>query len=394
MVVRWKGCRVQANIGHSVDPGKWVEEIQRVKANTTHGKHHTPASKINADIQRYEDAAEDAFLHFASARVEPTAEEYREKLRCLLGKNPSEPSSPLMSDLFLEYISKEGAVRSWAKRTAGLKMELRQSFVEFDPSLRLSDFDGGRMQEFFFWMTNGKGLANRTVRERMSSVRAFLRWAQRAGYPADPGAIEFQPRIKVLPKTVVFLNWEELQTLVAYRESESLKDGWRDVLDWFLLSCFTGLRKSDLANLRWSDIGENHIRTVTHKTGEPLYIDLNRYSRMFLEKHKGEGERVLPDIEHLNPNLTIKRVCRDAGISEPVTIVEYAGGERKERVSEKWREISMHSGRRTFVCNALSLGISPQTIMKWTGHRDYESMKPYIDVSDADRAAAMSKFDK
>lgn len=48
--------------------------------------------------------------------------------------------------------------------------------------------------------------------------------------------------------------------------------------------------------------------------------------------------------------------------------------------------------RRTFICNALSLGIPANVVMKWTGHSDYKAMKPYIDIADDIKANAMSKF--
>jgi hypothetical protein len=50
-------------------------------------------------------------------------------------------------------------------------------------------------------------------------------------------------------------------------------------------------------------------------------------------------------------------------------------------------------GRRTFIVNALSLGITPNIVMKWTGHSDYKAMKPYIDIVDSIKASSMTKFD-
>ena len=47
----------------------------------------------------------------------------------------------------------------------------------------------------------------------------------------------------------------------------------------------------------------------------------------------------------------------------------------------------------TFIVNALSLGIPLNVVMKWTGHNDYTSMKPYIDIVDSIKAASMIKFD-
>ena len=51
------------------------------------------------------------------------------------------------------------------------------------------------------------------------------------------------------------------------------------------------------------------------------------------------------------------------------------------------------TGRRTFIVNALSRGIAPNVVMKWTGHSDYKAMKPYIDIVDSIRAKEMTKMD-
>ena len=82
-----------------------------------------------------------------------------------------------------------------------------------------------------------------------------------------------------------------------------------------------------------------------------------------------------------------------AEIDELVTQTYFRGNNRVEEVFPKYSLLSTHAGRRTFVCNALSLGIPPQVVMKWTGHSDYKSMKPYIDIADDIKANAMEKFD-
>ncbi len=58
----------------------------------------------------------------------------------------------------------------------------------------------------------------------------------------------------------------------------------------------------------------------------------------------------------------------------------------------KYALVGTHTGRRTFICTALSLGIPVQVVMKWTGHSDYKSMKPYIDVADKNKINEMKKF--
>ena len=52
-----------------------------------------------------------------------------------------------------------------------------------------------------------------------------------------------------------------------------------------------------------------------------------------------------------------------------------------------------HVARRTFVVNALRLGIPPEVIMRWTGHSSFEAMKPYMKIIDEVKRTAMSRFD-
>ena len=51
-----------------------------------------------------------------------------------------------------------------------------------------------------------------------------------------------------------------------------------------------------------------------------------------------------------------------------------------------------------FLCGrgfgALSLGITPNIVMKWTGHSDYQAMKPYIAIAEKTKADAMKLFDE
>ena len=66
------------------------------------------------------------------------------------------------------------------------------------------------------------------------------------------------------------------------------------------------------------------------------------------------------------------------GANEPQRIVYFIGNQRYEEVYPKYELLTSHCGRRTFIINALYLGINAEVIMKWTGHNDYKSMKPYI----------------
>lgn len=90
----------------------------------------------------------------------------------------------------------------------------------------------------------------------------------------------------------------------------------------------------------------------------------------------------------------MKELAELAGIDEPIRETYYKGNERIDEVMPKYALLGTHAGRRTFICNALSLGIPAQVVMKWTGHSDYKAMKPYIDIADDIKANAMNKFNQ
>ena len=145
--------------------------------------------------------------------------------------------------------------------------------------------------------------------------------------------------------------------------------------------------------MKKANVKESYIEVTTIKTSENLIIELNKQSKKILEKYKDiEGEKALPVISNQKMNDYLKELAELAGINDLVTTTYYKGNVRFEETTPKYALLGTHAGRRTFVCNALALGIPPNIVMKWTGHSDYKSMKPYIDIADEMKASAMDKF--
>ena len=162
-----------------------------------------------------------------------------------------------------------------------------------------------------------------------------------------------------------------------------------------MFQCFTGLRYSDVENLKKSDIRENFIEVTTVKTSDNLIIELNNHSKDIIEKYKdyfNKYNKAFPVITNQKMNDYLKELAEIAEITEPIRETYYKGNERIDEVTPKYNLLSTHAGRRTFICNALALGIPPQVVMKWTGHSDYKAMKPYIDIADQTKINAMEKF--
>lgn len=169
------------------------------------------------------------------------------------------------------------------------------------------------------------------------------------------------------------------------------------VRDIFLFCCYTSLRYSDVYNLCHSNIKGSYIEIVTVKTDDRIIIEFNDKSKAIYDKYKDfhfEGKKVFPVISNQKMNDYLKDLAELAGLNNPVRQTYYKGSERIETVLPKYAVLSTHDARRTFICNALSLGIPANVVMKWTGHSDYKAMKPYIDIADDIKASAMSKFNQ
>ena len=150
-----------------------------------------------------------------------------------------------------------------------------------------------------------------------------------------------------------------------------------------------------MANLKKSDIKDGFIEITTVKTADSLIIEFNKYSRTIVEKYTEtifDNNLALPVITNQKMNEYLKELAELAELDEPIRETYYIGNKRIDEVTPKYALLGTHVGRRTFICGALSLGIPPQVVMKWTGHSDYKAMKPYIDIADEIKANAMDKF--
>ena len=148
--------------------------------------------------------------------------------------------------------------------------------------------------------------------------------------------------------------------------------------------------------LKRTDIDGDKIYITTQKTNDRLPIDLSINAKAILEKYKDEQFPLglaLPVISNQKMNHYLKDLGELCGFTTPITIVCYRAGQRVEETYPKYSLIGTHAARRTFICFALSNGVSPQVVMKWTGHSDYKAMRPYIDIAEKTKADAMKLID-
>ena len=395
--VRWGSNIVAFNVGFRVDVSKWSTETQRCKNNSTHGKKKVMASVINREINRYEEAAEEVWAIYDRDNITPTKEQFKKDfLKLVRGKEDINKQENTFWEVFNKFTRDMGMQNSWSEATYKKFNTLKKHLQSYNDEISLDKLDENGLSMFVAYLRDEAVLRNSTISKQLGFLKWFLRWATAKGYNTKQDFVAFSPKLKTSEKKVIFLEWDELMKIYNF-EFPKNKAYLERVRDVFCFCCFTSLRYSDVYNLKWSNVSDDNITITTIKTADSLTIELNDYSKSIIDKYKNihyPDNKVLPVITNQKMNEYIKELGFVCGIDTPINITYYKGNQRIDEVHPKYELLGTHSGRRTFICNALMLGISPEIVMKWTGHSDYKSMKPYIDIADSAKKEAMKLFNK
>ena len=401
MRVNFASKRIEFTTGYRIDATKWDADKQRVK-NGCSNKLKQSASEINASLLEYYTEIQSIFKRFEVEDVIPTPKQIKEAFNALhkpVSEEPKPKKEALPCDFFQvfdDFVEDCGRQNNWTDSTFEKFAAVKNHLTNFREGLTFEFFDERGLNDYVGYLRDVKEMRNTTIGKQLSFLKWFLRWAFKKGVHQNNSYDSYKPKLKSTQKKIIFLTWDELNHLREFKIHFN-KQALERVRDVFLFQCFTGLRYSDVFNLCRSDIKDDHIEVTTVKTSDSLIIELNNHSKAILDKYKDvafEDDKVLPVITNQKMNDYLKELAEMAGIDEPVRQTYYKGNERIDDVAPKYALLGTHAGRRTFICNALALGIPPQVVMKWTGHSDYKAMKPYIDIADDIKANAMSKFNQ
>lgn len=404
--VSWSGVRADLRSGYVIAPSKWDDANSCVKLGAKNSYKQT-AGEINRGLINLSAKVEEVLTRFElDYHRAPTVGEFKDAFDKATGRNiPEEKEearqqSPGFFEVFDRFTSEMGVTNNWTKATYTKFASIKHHLMNFRPELSLDDFSKSDFAAFVSYLQKEEGQLNTTVAKNVGFVRWFLRWASANGYYPGAAHLQYRPHFKGLDcKEVIFLTWDELQHFMNFKFPPN-KPSLPPVRDVFCFCCFTGLRYSDVARLKSSDVKRDavppYISIVTKKTTDRLHIELNSYSLSILDKYKGirlPGDKALPVLSNVKMNEHLHEAAEIAGLDELVSVVSYSGSERKEVVVPKYAVLTTHCGRRTFIVNALRLGIPASVIMEWTGHSDYKAMKPYIKIVDAAKVENMARFD-
>ena len=420
-----KGKRLTTTAGFSILPELWDQENQKVRLSTPNGKSVVIDGQTARDLNSRLKKIDSYFSDYEAElkRKNDPVGDLKELFGKEFGKKSpdilveEETEAPDIRDYLKAFLEEQSDKNKWRTLTVRSMDSFKshmEDFFDHDKITSIDYFDEDGTTRFVNFLIDDKCLRNSTIEKYTSRLRYFIRWAGKKGYTSLKA--DYKPRLQKTKKPIVFLDWNDLIKLLNYEfpeigteiELEDVhgnqykkkvsieKDTAERIRDAFCFCCFTSLRYSDLKRLQRTNIFGKYILLTTKKDTDSVKIELNKYSKAILDKYRDESfpfNAPLPVISEQRMNEHLKLIGEMCGFNDPVHITYFRGSERVDEVYEKWKLMTTHVGRKTFICNSLMLGIAPQIVMKWTGHSDYAAMKPYIEIADKAKEDAMSLFD-
>ena len=373
--VSWCSVRVSAVIA-SADPSR---------IDLAAGRSKEPA--VSSTMKRIEGRIATLFSECDLSGTAPTKTEV---MAAIKGRETAPKALTPITAHMERFIAVEGRRNDWTEGTVKKWRTLVRNITGYNASLSLADLNEATVAGLVAYLER-IGHRNSTIKKELALLRWFVNWCVREHLCEELPPSLLRPKVKSADsaKQVIYLEWSEVLRL----QDLDLGSGHALVRDIFVFQCATGLRWSDAVKLRRDDIYNDAIHIVTAKTSDSLTIELNATSRAILARYNASG-KVFPPISGQKANQYLKDLCRWAEIDTPINIVYYRGARRIEEPHPKWELVTTHCGRRTFVVRALRLGIPAEVVMRWTGHSNYNAMKPYIAIVDELKRESMAKFDQ
>jgi len=358
MTVAFHGKRVVISSGKKIDMHWWDEDKQSVR------KEYPEADVLNTWFENMKQTALLAWTAIGNLeQQDPDA------FRAAYQRLKPQFSNGFF-DLFYHFME-EGSQR-WNKATYSKVRTIYKHLKEFE-NVNGSKLTFSKMNNIFLVnfkrFYNEKGNSDLTTKKAVNVLVWFLNWATEKKYNIYTNYRDFYKELNTTSdlekKTAeIYLEWEELMKIYTLTLDEPKKQRARDI---FCFICFTGLRFSEIQELKKEHILNDKILVSKH-FAKTRIVPLNKYSREIVSKYENKYYRnntALPVMSLVSLNKYIKIIAHEAGLNNKVQ--HYNRTLKKSELLPKSSIITAGTASLTFIMNALKLDIPAEIISSYTG---------------------------
>ena len=239
---------------------------------------------------------------------------------------------------------------------------------------------------YFVGFCQGRGLRSSSIETMCNQLRSVLNWAVKYNATASPtyNEINFHKtanqKIALTADEVSRVTYFDIQLFYADRRHD-FRETMEKVRDMFVLSCNLGQRHSDMVRISPSCFERNIFRISQQKTGNLAVVNIDKYAidakttYRILEKY---GYCAPYRCEIGNYNGYLHLLLKDVGLNETVRLEEKRGGKMVVENVPKWKMVSSHTARRTFITINVLRGNNIHDVKRCSGHSDLRCLEQYV----------------
>jgi len=242
-----------------------------------------------------------------------------------------------------------------------------RGFITWASIDKVSDINEKALQSYFNHRIEGDKLALNTVNRIMASLKTFLNFAVRRHYiPENP--LKAIKKYRLPENTPRFLTKDEIARVLAQAKKT-------DLYPAVAAAIYTGMRRSELFHLEWSDVDllQNRV-TICNKEGfttkskKARVIPLHPTLCGILKAYRRAEGRCF---DYTNQRRVFRRILRKAGLG---------------------KDVGWHSLRHTFASHLVMQGVDIVTVSKLLGHSTIATTMIYAHLTKEHERSAVEKL--
>ena len=277
-------------------------------------------------------------------------------------------------EMYINHLRKSNLRKNTVRKFLSLQNTMNSFFSIHFKKMKptIGKVDLAFLEDFKEYLIINRGNNETSVNKGIKNFRSVWNYAIKHEYPVKNPFVGF-PFTVDKPREI-YLTFSEFD---KFKELElpSTSKGALLSQRLFVFACQTGLRYSDIMDLKWEHLDEGFkaISKIQIKTGKKVFIPLNNDAKNLLTRFslKKKTEYVFQKLSNQYINRNLKEMAEKLGFEKNVTF---------------------HVARHTFASHLGMKGASSKLILNLLGDSDMRLAETYINMDKEDTMREALKF--
>jgi len=351
--------KIRIPTGISVEETKWDAENQRIKGSSQDVKDD------NLILRNIRSQINNIFVSYRLSERRITKELFLKEF------NSNSKFSDMWAFMEDEIEKRKGIL---ANNTYRAHKSTVKKFKAILPNLQFYEFTEETIRDIKKLLKVKYNNNQNTTAKNLITLKTYIGIALRKKYlDEDPFRIE---KIKRSKPNQIWLTESELNRFIKAYKEEIFPENLNRVLQYFIFSCLTGLRLSDVKEFRMEQVKGEFIILNPIKTKRvnndvvtiPLTIPIKKLLKE-AAPHRVEGI-VFKTYADQVTNRMLKKIAEEVGVK---------------------KDISFHSARHTFATYFLDKTDDLATLQRLLGHSEIKQTMVYVHLTEKKKISQMHK---